>query len=310
MEGKGYYNQHSQQQANAARHAYEYWRKAASEVPLGPLVRVGDFGSSQGLNSLEPMRRAVETLRSRSAEVEIEVTHTDLPQNDFNSLIALVSGPSSYVQRGVYAGARGGSFYGQLFPGSSLTLAWSSIALHWLSRRVEAPVCSNVLSDPRGKEQSRLDWCAWLEARAREMVPGGQVVLVTGLANPDGTTGAEPMMEAALEALPPGLAGEVCLPTYYRKREEWLAPLGGDFELLDSSEVALDDLYWKELQSSGDRRAYAESVVGAWRAAFAGALLGSRDVGDFQAQFTDLIEQAPERGRCAWKLMLLRLRRR
>lgn len=314
MEGHGYYNLHSQQQANAASRAYGLWRQAASEVPLGPVLRIADFGSSQGRNSLEPMRLAVETLRDRRSELEIEITHTDLPQNDFNSLIELVSGPQSYVSTGVYAGARGGTFYGPLFASESLTLGWCSSALHWLSEDTKGSLVSSLLSDPQGKEQARQDWQTWVDCRTRELCPGGQLVLCHGYTGEDGTQGPEPLMNTVWETmravLPADEVGTMCLPTYYRTREEWLAPLGRGLEALDVQESVLDDVYWNELQRTGDRAAFAEAVVGAWRAPFHGPLFGDRDVKDLYPRLTAALEADPTRGRCNWRLMLLRLVRR
>lgn len=315
MEGHGFYNQHSQQQANAATRGYELWQRALDEVPLHPAFRLADFGSSQGRNSLEPMRRAVESLRSRQADLEIEVTHTDLPQNDFNSLIELVSGPDTYLRPGVYSGVRGASFYGPLFPDASLSLGWSSIATHWLSRAPDMPgvIFSSLVSDPCWKEQARQDWETWVACRSRELRPGGQVVMVNSAADDAGLSGAEPLMEAVQETLrevlPADEVARMVIPTYYRTRAEWLAPLGHGLEVVEAEDCALDDLYWAELQKSGDREKFAEAVVGFWKAAFAPALLGDRDIQDFYARLRARLVANPERGRCSWRLMLLRLRR-
>ena len=54
--------------------------------------------------------------------------------------------PDTYLTLdGVYALAAGRSFYGRIFPPESLTLAWSAIAVHWISR-VPMPIHGHVYS--------------------------------------------------------------------------------------------------------------------------------------------------------------------
>lgn len=319
MEGQGFYNEHSQQQAGAASFGYSALETAAGEVPLASVVRMADFGSSQGRNSLEPVRRALAVLRKRRSDQVVEVTHTDLAQNDFNSLIQLVVSPDGYLagQTGVYASARGGSFYLQLFPEVTLQLGWSSIATHWLSR---APSGLKVIfsslaeaPDPLWKEQARRDWEAWVTHRQVELVPGGQVVMVGSRADDQGLTGAEGLMEVVqaclAEVLPASELDGLCIPTYYRHREEWLAPLGRGMQVREAQELELDDIYWREFEQTGDRQRFAEQVVGFWKAAFGPPLLGNLDVKDLYSRVRDRLIADPQRGRCQWKLMVLRLER-
>ncbi len=319
MEGHGFYNQHSQQQAGAASLGYSALEAAAREVPLAPVVRMADFGSSQGRNSLEPVRRALATLRARQNDLLVEVTHTDLPQNDFNSLIQLVGGADGYLagQTGVYASARGGSFYLQLFPEATLQLGWSSIATHWLS---QAPGALHVIfssladvPDPLWKEQARRDWESWVTHRQVELVPGGQVVMVGSRADDHGLTGAEALMEVVqtclAEVLPASELAGLCIPTYYRTRDEWLAPLGRGLRVREAHELELDDIYWHEFEQTGDRQRLADQVVGFWKAAFGPPLLGTLDVKDLYSRVRERLVADPQKARCQWKLMVLRLER-
>lgn len=47
---------------------------------------IADYGSSQGKNSLVPMRIAIEALRARiGSDRAIMVCHVDLPVDDFNT---------------------------------------------------------------------------------------------------------------------------------------------------------------------------------------------------------------------------------
>ncbi len=67
---------------------------------------------------------------------EITVTHMDTPGNDWRELFKQArEHPQSYRDAGdVYTYAYAGTFYEQCFPTASLSLAYSSIALHWASR--------------------------------------------------------------------------------------------------------------------------------------------------------------------------------
>src|SRR5215212_5262804 len=94
MKGHGFYNEHSHPQQKADSLGLPLLERAIEEmsVPQGAApAAVADFGSAQGRNSLGPMCLAVEKLRQRTtASTSIVVIHTDLPQNDFGSLFALV----------------------------------------------------------------------------------------------------------------------------------------------------------------------------------------------------------------------------
>ena len=139
MAGEGVYNEHSQPQHVAGADGVPMLVRASEAVALegaGELAVV-DYGSSQGRNSLAPMRAAIAALRARiGSERPIAVYHTDLPSNDFAALFtALAEDPQSYLRgaENVFAYAAGRSFYERLFAASRVTLGWSSIAVHWLS---------------------------------------------------------------------------------------------------------------------------------------------------------------------------------
>ncbi|HET7446066.1 MAG TPA: hypothetical protein VFJ57_15575 [Solirubrobacterales bacterium] len=133
-----------------------------------------------------------------------------------------------------------GPFYESLFPPGFLSLGWSSIAVHWLSR-VARPIpdhiyCSFAQGEVREalREQSATDWRAFLTHRARELRPGGRLVVVGGAALDDGSSGAEGLMEMANSALQELItAGELTeaeyvamtIPTWNRTTPEFLAPL-------------------------------------------------------------------------------------
>jgi hypothetical protein len=87
-----------------------------------------DYGSSQGRNSMAPMRMAIEELRCRTGTEAPEVIHTDLPTNDFSSLFeALQAEPNSYLSGtfNIFPAAIGRSYFEPLLPPRRIHLGWN-----------------------------------------------------------------------------------------------------------------------------------------------------------------------------------------
>ena len=102
MEGKGAYNKHATLPARGAALALPLLEKAVGNLPLDPGDRpifIADYGSSQGKNSLAPVRQAITSLRLRAGPGRpIIVFHIDQPTNDFNSLFeVLTNDPDRYA---------------------------------------------------------------------------------------------------------------------------------------------------------------------------------------------------------------------
>jgi hypothetical protein len=126
MEGSGFYNRNSNLQAAGIELALPLFEDAAQTVHVDeesqtPLV-IADYGSSQGRNSMRPMRLAIETFRKRfGPDRAIEVVHTDLPSNDFTSLFTtLQEDGDSYLagQSRVFPSAVGRSYFEPILPGA------------------------------------------------------------------------------------------------------------------------------------------------------------------------------------------------
>jgi hypothetical protein len=293
MAGHGYYDHHSLAQHSAGSFGFPLLERAAAAVPLddatGALV-IADLGAAGGANELEPMRLAIDGLRGRGCERAVSVVHTDIPSNDFSTLFENVEGsPDSYLhQPGVFAFAAGRSFYERIFPGASVTLGWSGIAVHWLSR-VPEPVpdhvyCAFATGDARAAlaRQSAEDWRGFLTARAAELVPGGQVVVVGGAASDDGTSGAEALMDALDASLRDAVAAKrlaadeyaaMTIPTWNRTAAEFAAPFAPDgsttaagLTLVEQGFQVLDDPYLAAYRESGDADAFATAASGFLRA--------------------------------------------
>ena len=200
MLGGGFYSHNSRPQRAAATAADVHLVAAAAAVPLPERptpALIGDFGCAGGANEMAPIAAAVDGLRARDATLPIEVAHTDLPQNDFGPLFALLQTSASYLTDGVYPSVVVRTLYGPLFPDRRLHLGWSAITLHWLSSMpVIGPgrVYANLVEPGPARralaDRSAADWRAFLTERARELVDGGELVLTGGASFPDGRSGA------------------------------------------------------------------------------------------------------------------------
>jgi len=348
MEGAGYYSEHSDLQHSAAAPGYPMLERAASEVPLpsGAPALIADMGCAGGRNELDPMHRAIDGVRARDADVPIVVVHTDLPSNDWASLFALVEeSDDSYLtgQHNVYAYAAGRSLFGAVVPDRSMHLGWSGITVHWLSTVpvvVRDTIYANLTTgDTRAAlaEQSRLDWESFLRERARELDDGGQVVVVGGASQDDGTSGAEGLFRIADAQLRAMVAGgalrqseyeHIYYPTWNRTRAEFLAPLAGDGEFANvfGVEEVVDDQTsdaWTYAQYERDRDAagFAAAYVGFVRAitepSFFRWLEPDRSADDrariteaFYAGLQERIAADPEAAACHWCTVSLRIVRR
>ncbi|GER55164.1 S-adenosyl-L-methionine-dependentmethyltransferases superfamily protein [Striga asiatica] len=118
--------------------------------------------------------------KNSKTSAEFHVYFNDHALNDFNTLFK-----SLPTERDYYASGVPGSFHGRIFPSGSLDVVHCSSALHWLS---EAPRMANpgraYCCGARDEVAKAYTWrhaddvSRFLEARAREVVQGGLVVLV------------------------------------------------------------------------------------------------------------------------------------
>ena len=214
------------------------------------------------------------------------MVHTDIPANDFSSLFETIEDdPDTYLTlNGVYALAAGRSFYGRIFPPESLTLAWSAIAVHWISR-VPMPIHGHVYSPfatgevrDAFREQSAADWRIFLESRAAEMRPGAEMLVVGGANRDDGQSGAEPLMNALDAAIREEVSAgaltreeydHMSIPTWNRTLAEFTAPLdradrGGavGLRLLESDLAFAPDAYLAAYREDHDAHQFGAAVSG------------------------------------------------
>ena len=290
MEGGGFYNLHSSAQAAGIDRMLSLLEQAATDVPVGDEVLVlADYGSSQGLNSMAPMRVAIETVRARvGADKPALVFHTDLPSNDFTSLFhALDEDSNSYLRSpAIYSAAVGHSFFGPILPPGHGHLGWNSWAVHWLSQKsADAPdhVSPTLSAIPAVRAaasgQSARDWSGFLQSRSSELRDGGKmlclVIIDTG--QPENSDLLWTYLWDSIVEL--GQQGEltqseqlrITIPIWYRSMDELRAPFGsGDqfaglrLEYIEA--ISAPDPYWPSFEETGDSEAFGNSWANAMRA--------------------------------------------
>lgn len=325
MEGQGSYNRHAKIQGSGISLALPFLGKAARRIALytsdQPIV-IADYGSSQGKNSLAPMRLAIESLRSAlGAGRPIFVFHIDQPSNDFNTLFAVLDSDSDAYTRSdpqVFSCAIGKSFYERVFPCNYVHLAWSSYAVVWLSS-IPTTIpghffipCSTGTARAEFDRQAAKDWEAFLSLRASELRPGARLVVVLPGIDEDRAPGFVALMDHANEVLAEMVdegaisvseRSRMVLGSYPRLKSDLLAPFkgGGMFEKLSMETFQMfanPDPAWDDYERDGDVEALASKHASFFRSTFvpslATALETARDAEGRRA-FADRLEYGLKR---------------
>lgn len=327
MEGKGSYNKHAKLPAGGAAMAMPSLEKAVQGVQLDasdqPVV-IADYGSSQGKNSMVPVRVAIRGLRKRiGPNRPITVYHVDQPSNDFKSLFEVLhTDPDRYVEDepNVFPAAIGRSFYENVLPPGSVYLGWSSYAAVWLSRipalipgHFIFPYSTGTVRDQFERQGAR-DWEAFLSLRARELRPGGRLVVALPAMADDGLTGLEPIFDAANGVLEEMVAdGEItseersrmALGAHPRRKRDLLTPFGGNGEfhqltVEDFQMFEFPDAAWTDFQRDGDKEALVAKQTLFFRSIFVPSLASAMvrvAAGDSEAldTFGDQLERRLKR---------------
>jgi len=304
MEGKGAYNRHAKLPASGAALAVPLLEKAVLAVALDagdqPIV-IADYGSSQGKNSLVPMQVAIGNLRQRlGPNRPICVFHIDQPSNDFNALFEVLDAdPDRYVldDPNVFPGAIGRSFYQSVLPPGSVHLGWCSYAAVWLSRIPTLIPGHFIAVGSTGsvraafERQGAQDWEAFLSLRARELRPGGRLIVVLPARTDDGLSGFENIMDQANAVLAEMVAdgalmaeerARMVLGSYPRRKSDLVAPFArdGQFQHLtveDFEMSALPDDAWTDYERDGNKEALATRHALFFRSVFMPSLASALD---------------------------------
>jgi len=299
MEGEGAYNQHAKVPAGGAGlalgHLEDAIRKIAFEPGDRPIV-IADYGSSQGKNSLVPMRTAIRTLRSRlGPKHPVLVYHIDQPSNDFNTLFEVLdTDPDRYIvdESNVFPCAIGRSFYEKVLPPNHVDVGWSSYAAVWLSRVPMLipghffPLRSTGAVRAAFERQAAQDWEAFLSLRASELRTGGRLVVVLPGATEDGLTGFQDLFDHANAVLAEMVAegammaeerSRMVVGSFPRRKADLLAPFTHDGKfrelMVEFCEMsALEDAAWVDYQRDGNKEAWATKQARFFRAIFTPSL--------------------------------------
>ncbi|MGJ0508632.1 MAG: SAM-dependent methyltransferase [Methylocystis sp.] len=322
MEGDGFYNRHSSLQAAAIQKVLPLWRKVVDSTPTpGPDVRLVDYGSSQGHNSMAPVSIAIETLRGRvDAPASMEVVHTDLPGNDFTSLFrAVLENENSYLRLApdVFPSAIGRSYFEQILPDESVDLGWNSWTLQWMSRNpAEDPDFLYGYMSPSPAVRAAVarqldeDWRNFLGLRARELKRNGRLFCLFSSKAHTGS-GWEWIVEAAwscvLEMRRQGKLSsdetlKLNLPLGPRDLDDIERPFregGGAFAglTLEHAEIVSSlDPFWIDYQKTGDAKQFGLGWKNFMKAVFAPVIKAAIDPRKDAASLCDeLLDRFAER---------------
>jgi hypothetical protein len=309
MEGGGAYNQHALVQSAGAIPATKLLQAAAGDVELGadagPIVLV-DYGSSQGRNSLGPLRAAIDVLRSRvSPDRPILVFHEDLPLNDFNTLFAVLDkDPQSYLRgrANVFSSAIARSFYEPVLPAGFVHLGWSAYAAMWLSavpRTIPGHFWVQRAPDAVRAEfevQAAADWERFLALRAAELRTGGRLVVIVPGISDAGEFGFGPALEDANATLAElvdagqiegGERARMVHGALLRSSRDLLAPFARDGRFCGLAAehcdvYAVEDVAWLDYERDHDAEALAARRAAFFRVTYGPTLAGALSSADDQ----------------------------
>jgi hypothetical protein len=318
MEGGGSYNRHARVPADGGGLALPLLEQAAQNIALDagdqPVV-IADYGSSQGKNSLTPMRAAIRVVRTRvGPDRPISVVHVDQAANDFNTLFDVLDrDPERYSvdDPNVFPSAIGRSFYQNVLPREQVHLGWSSYAAVWLNH-IPMLIPGHFISVASSGEvrkaferQAAADWELFLSLRSMELRDGGRLVVVLPGLNDEGVSGFEPLFRGARSALAEMVAEgtitddectHMVLGSCPRRRCELLAPFSADGQFcglaVEHCEVTgVPDAAWTEYERDGNKELLANCHAGFFRSIFVPSLASALSDSDKRQIFAVAMEQ-------------------
>jgi len=144
-----------------------------------------DYGSSQGKNSSIVFADVLKEFRTQIGEsIPISIFHEDIPENDWSTLFK-TSNKKTYGDNNVFVFGIGTSFLEHVFPPRSIHIAWTAVAIHYLSH---VPCLSPYhilpqLNPPEILEKweklAAVEWEQMVKARSIELKPGGRFIVVS-----------------------------------------------------------------------------------------------------------------------------------
>jgi len=261
------YNRHSRNQQAVWLQALPLFDEAAkglirpekTHAQNGWWFRVADMGCSTGGNSVTPLRFLWRRAQQQGAE-GMHVLLNDVLGTYWRETMQTVTPEALACARApdgnncerelaldpltVFVHAVGRSFYEKVAPPQSLDLAYSLVAVHWMSELLSPERFGCYATDPlhvpdtasllQWRSLGARDWEQFLTARSVELVPGGKLVVVLACQKNDGDypwsqvgyafySCLEELMQAG--RLTEAELADYTLPCCWRSREDVEAPI-------------------------------------------------------------------------------------
>lgn len=341
MKSGGYYSARTKGAKDVIDNATPLVLQALGDMTIADDPRrpfaIADFGCADGGTSLQMMGQAVGAVRKRAPSRPITVTYADLPGNDFSQVFRNtqgIGGAGDYLTAygNLYVFGSGTSFYRQVLSAGALSFGFSATAMHW-SSRLPGTISNHLHAvGAKGAERQAFtdvgmkDWETILLNRARELEPGGRLVLVNFCIDEQGrylgnTVGAN--MFDTFNQLWAALRDEGVItsaeyrntnfPQYYKTVEEFCAPLRDRASPVHAAGLRLEHVetrvvpcpYKAAYLADRDTAAFAPAYIGTLRSwsetVFMNGLDPSRPLAERQAivddyydRYEDLVRQAPD----------------
>jgi hypothetical protein len=224
------------------------------------LMRIAEYGCSGGRNSTAPMQNMIAMLHTTRPDLRAECVLEDLPSNPWHLVMQEVPKLTGAFGGNVQVLCAGTSFYDQVCADDSLDLAYSYVAVHFLSSA--PPLASHVMMHEGTPEeraawsaQAAKDWERFLLLRARELKKGARMMLSTMGRDQSGYSWQQfsHLVWDAIRAVHADGAltkqemETLCIPASLRSEEEVLAPFRSGGAVAESFKVDSFDFLRTEI---------------------------------------------------------------
>lgn len=292
MTPSGDYDDNSGYQEEGARTEEQLVVDAAAAIPIEeprPEILIADYGCAQGRVSKRLIGLAIDRIRAANTEVPITVCHNDVLENDWGTLLRSLAAPDAYPHRSggpIRPTIAATSFFERVTRPGIVDLGLSFAAAQWLRepgpRDAGTAIYFSQLTGAAHAAmaaQAHRDWTRFLDRRADELAPTGQLV-VNMMHVPDGKVAAGDQVWGYVREICEAMADdghidrsrldEYVFPVWERSTEEVMRPFSeelGERLVVDRVVVApVPDPMAAAFAKDGDAQRYADSVCGFFRA--------------------------------------------